>query len=371
MRVTRSSRCTRHAFTLAELGVSIVAVGALVAVSLPTLGHARGIDRTEESQAKMRALGTASAQYGADNADAIFSFSTSDNAAKSELLDTMSLLTGRPTEGGEPHVLRRLDNVTPRRRYSHVLLFQYLDARLPEPLAASPFDRNLLGWQQDPIYAQDNTVPYAKSNGESGSDRSENWTNTDVRQMWPYGSSYQVSTSAWNVNNSSEGNPWSPIDSTPNLFNVGAAAKRAYAEVAFPAGKVHMFEEFDGLWHKEALWFAYPEARCNLLFFDGSVRRLLSRDSNPGWNPRQPNSLWEQRYYPFDTFPWYHPSYASRTEFKMRYRWTREGLGGIDYGGREVNVPPAVRDHPDYRTEPEERFGPRYKEQNASPIDEP
>ena len=145
----------------------------------------------------------------------------------------------------------------------------------------------------------------------------------------------QTVPAAWNRN--SGGTSWAPTKDTPHLFFIGNAQQRFYKDVLFPSQKVHMFEEFDRLTNSAGIWFAYDNAKCNLLFFDSSVRNLPTNEANAGANPDEPDTLWKQRYFPLDTFPSYAPGFKNREEFLMRYRWTREGLHGVDYGGTEIN----------------------------------
>jgi len=98
-----------------------------------------------------------------------------------------------------------------------------------------------------------------------------------------------------------------------------------------------MFEEFDRFSDSAGLYFAYPEAKCNLAFFDGSVRNEQTADANPGWNPDEPEQpAWTQIYVPLDTFPLPKGGTNDPTQYCQRYRWTRYGLQGIDFGGEDI-----------------------------------
>lgn len=335
------TRRTPRAFTLIELAVVNVVIVAVLALLQPAVGKARGSSRDITSQQNMALLGRGGMLYAGDNEGQVHSLNPSISAGQGQAIEIISRLTGRTVGGTSQDALLRLNSIIPHRRYQHLVLMAYFDLPLPLASSASPFDRNLLQWQQDPFASQQATVPYAAGPAPAGYDQSSNWPNQDVRQLWPYASSYQTVPAAWNPNNNDGARKtWNPVAETPHLFSstftASTGQQRFYSEVRFPSQKVFQFEEFDRVSDPNGLWFAYPNARCNLLFFDGSVRNLATSEANPGWNPAAPAAPWEQRYVPLDTFPYYADGFGLNQTLPMRYRWTRQGLGGLDYGLREL-----------------------------------
>jgi len=354
--------------------VVIAIIALLIGILLPALGKARASARNVLSQSNMRSLGQASNNYAADSSDLIAAYSWRANKPErmlgvggSDDETVVSFPTNlRAVQQQNTHILRRLTgrinngNVSgpgtgrilgfstrlPQRRYTHLVIFDYLTSAMPEPIAASPLDRNLVQWQSDPLDLS--TVPYINGIPAGGFyDDDENWDRPNTHQRWAYAATYQTVPAAWNNDRAPT---WSPVKDTPHLMSGGDAiltGYRKYTQVAFPAGKVYMFEEFDRFSSSKGIAWMYPEAKCNLLFFDGSVRGESSAEANPGWQPNEPDTLWKQKWVPLDTFPLFHKG-EPEDEWFQYYRWTREGLQGIDYGGGEINLPEAVRNDPDY-----------------------
>ncbi len=346
----------KNAFTLIELLVVIAIIALLIGILLPALGQAQRSAKNVLSQSNQRSLNTGSANFAADNKDGIFSFrwragqtyvmedgSTRNpvshiQAAQMENQNILWRATGR-MKG--PLKIVQFAGRLPHRRFSHLVLLDFLTDVQPEPIAASPFDRNLIDWQGDQLsYGLGSTVPYANGT-PAGYDQDPGWANVAMRQRWPFASTYQMVPAAWNTDGINGQVTYVPTANTPHLFQGGGnivLGRRKVTQVAHTSSKVMMFEEFDRFSDKKGLYFAYPEAKPNLAFFDGSVRSELTDECNPGWNPDEADTVWRQFYVALDTFPEPKGGLSDRTLYCQRFRWTRHGLQGIDFGGSDVGT---------------------------------
>ncbi len=358
-----SLRSRSSAFTLIELLVVIAIIALLIGILLPALGQARRSAQNVVAQANLRSLNTGAANYAGDTDGQIFSFSWRGGIPFTNLKNGKQITVGSDSDAAAYQVQDILRRATGRirgtgamlvpsarlmhRRYSHLVLLDYLTDVQPEAIAASPFDKNQILWQEDPLaYLEPGSgVPYADGGAGPGYEIPGFWAETAIIQLWPFASTYQMVPAAWTPDGVNGQITVAPVSDTPHLmtvtqgrFNGLNMGRRKITDVAHASGKVMMFEEFDRFSDSDGLYFAYPEAKCNLAFFDGSVRQEVTQDANPGWNPDSPDEVWRQRYVPLDTFPRPKEGLGNSREYCMRYRWTRHGLKGIDFGGKDVGT---------------------------------
>jgi hypothetical protein len=281
----------------------------------------------------------------------IKSASNDTDAAQWQNMEILQRVTGR-TEGDNRII--RFNQRIPHRRQNHLVLLDYMTTTQPDPVAASPFDTLLLQWQANPTdITAANSIPFAPgSNPGAGYVASTGWTVEGTRQRWAFASSYQTVPAAWNTDGINGTPTWAPIANNPHLFTTNQPdqiklGRRKYTQVAFPSGKVLQFEEFDRLSSSRDLYYLYPDANINLSFFDGSVRRERTADANPGWNPVTPDQEFRQQYVPIDQFPIPKTGLGETDTYCARYRWTRFGLRGIDFGGKEIGRSTSLGDQDD------------------------
>jgi hypothetical protein len=101
------------------------------------------------------------------------------------------------------------------------------------------------------------------------------------------------------------------------------------SDVLFPSSKVFIHEEYD---RRRAVPtnYAYDFARPFKLMFDGSLNQRASGQANAAVNPWT-GELWTQPYVPLDTYPAPFGGLGDQTPVNPRYRWTLNGLSGVDY----------------------------------------
>jgi prepilin-type N-terminal cleavage/methylation domain-containing protein len=348
---TRRAPISGSAFTLIELLVVIAIIALLVAILLPALAGARRAARTTLCAAQLQQMGVSTASYGLDHKDFIWNWSwrvqdamqaddpalrsvSSDmDAQRSQWVDTFRRLTSRP--------LAKETTLLPQILYGHFVLFDYLAARLPEPIYTCPADRVRLGWARNiDVYMAGGAPPYpgAAATPIAPGDR-------DTR--WAFSSSYEITVSAFDGLQTSSAR--SGPDVTGRLRNVSSNhflfsgnpwkfRQQPLHSVAFPGQKVFLHEGH-ARHEKRETYYGYPGAKVNVLAFDGSTNYRSNRNSNPGWDPWAPTSglAFTYQYVPDR---WEAPAVSPTGSDWVQgfYRYTRGGLRGIDFGGKEINT---------------------------------
>lgn len=334
----------RKGFSLIELLVVIAIIALLVSILLPALKEARRAARTVGCLANLQQLGRAHGAYSND------------------FKGQVGALTGPPGQGYPLHyksqseaqgleLIRRYsafpEIVLPSFHYvtsaleqhSHLALTTYMGEKLPMPGSACPEDAARIEWQRNPgNIDQTSYVPKKEHNRFH-------------RGWFPFSSSYQLTpagalkTSMSHLLFYMQGNEHDTYSYKNGSVEYG---RRRFEDIRYPSQKVAMADTQQRHSGKRDLFFLYPEAQQPILFWDSSVSVRKTADANPGWNTHvfspSTDATMIFKYVP-DVFespvPISQASTSSRSQWEKaqtvigRYRWTRNDLEGIDFGGVE------------------------------------
>lgn len=341
------------AFTLIELLVVIAIIALLVAILLPGLADARRAARQVANLANLRSLGTASVSYSTEGRDAIPTFTWSSLPVGTPLPDGLGLSSGQLDDSAKQAywIIKRrsalgggsgmatfgtapwTNNWIPQVYFNHLVLFDFLSSRLPDPALISPGDSFRKRLQDDPINEAERLAT----------------TPGSPRAVWPVSSSYQFPAAGYTPDKSrsrgyvSQGEnqvQYSVILDDPR-WKLG---KRKFTDVRFPAQKVMWHEDVGYHKGKFPLYFTNPGANITLTTYDGSAKSIDTKDINEGAYATQNIGsslvLVSPAWIDYDnTFSagWGLPFWNAqgRGLFQNgRCRWTTNGLGGLDLGGR-------------------------------------
>lgn len=330
---------SRAAFTLIELLVVIAIIALLLSLLLPAIASARKTARVTVCTANLRTLTTAMSTYSVDFTDRIASFTwkvgvdygppfgSAGQATDSAANQAIWILHNRADRQDVQPVTQWIPHIF----YSHLVLNDYLEQRLPEPTMACPEDRLRIAWQRDPLNFE--TLFTANVDRPPGSGNG--------LKRWPYSSSYQLVPAAWSHDARSNGRLTTTQHLMPHKAFSGSQlpmGDRLFSSVLFPSGKVAWFDEFARHGRRDR-FFAMRDAAQPLAFFDGHVTMKKTSDANPSFQPNNPGSTGPTviRYEPEG---WEPPTTTGNLSEPVAgmFRWTRGGLKGLDFGGNEIDT---------------------------------
>lgn len=330
----------KYAFTIIELLVVIAIIALLMAILLPALAGARHASRTTICQSHLREMMTAYHSYASDLKDIIANINvpgTYGNAPDGDLAElARSFIVDRTGDTTLPKY--QFPAFSMNLFKDHAFLALTAGGYLGDGFTFAticPEDRPRLTWRAYP------------SEMASSAFKPQKPVNKANLDWWPYSSTYELSP--WACIRKTKEHPGNLNQSYVQLDNhdefslvptakVGTYFYRKMRDVAFPAQKAALYDTQQRHVGKTNLFFCFQKASQPIAFFDGSVSVRTTRDANKGQDPDNPSDkgTCRMQYVPDPVLDSPVPSGFSTTIPAGYYRWTRGGLGGIDFAGEEV-----------------------------------
>lgn len=352
----------RRALALTELVIVLALFALLFALALPVIQDHRRHASIKADLSKLRMIAMASAMYSDASQDRLFTFSWKPGQVpvtpNTQLaLANANLNTNSGADELRAAVLQQLDILThaykderlppdpalaptghaPHINYNHLVLNKFLNASLPNDLFISAADKHRTYWKNNLDEYLDNPIasPVRPPTGESSF--LQLW-------RWPFSSSFQVGVSHYSNDTGNVGNPPTPR-TAQRITNhrawsmptePGVLANRTMNEVAFPAQKVTLFDEFDRYNANGPQYFAIEKGSNLVNFYDGHAERKPIAEANFGFWPNDPergSTTPDQPsfFYGYNPITWWDPPGAVSRSVPAYYDQTRGGLQGIDF----------------------------------------
>lgn len=370
----RKSRGTAG-FTLIELLIVIAIIALLIGILLPALGEARRSGKLAICQSNLRQLAIANATFGSEKRDRLLANTwKSGDPFRTDLpgWEGRSGYYGSDQEAFADEVVWNIrkkvmlsaqdapvpQNWIPFILYTHIAGADYTGGQLPNPTIACPEDLWRMAIQRNWQSPESTGLPYPINGGD----------NTSTTWRWPFSASYQFHQSHWGPSKGERrmnpqgqmqqaaiwyptatggGNLWT--NNGDNTIKDQFGSNRL-GDVRFPSQKVMASDEFGRHAGRKTTFFAAPESKQPLVFYDSSVRIYQTGETNPGWDPTSAgnrggsaNSMTLRLNYTKDqqTYdPLLYPFTGNREEggntlrtYKVAagwFRYTRGGLQGWD-----------------------------------------
>ena len=223
----------------------------------------------------------------------------------------------------------RYDNNYKPLYLSTLVLADFLQDSLPAEWSVSPGDKVRLEWAADPDNPPDLGDPEIED---------------FVATFGPYGSSYELMPAFIapdvRVGNQSTISPYKPHHQLMLIPGGLQWGGRRVSEVSFPSQKVHMAERESFFFGPRPAYYLQSVARVPVLMVDGSASPRTAADANASWRPNNPGDPHSSRvdYVPNLIYeaPPLMEGEPKDVNLECGYKWTRQGLRGIDFNGQRA-----------------------------------
>ncbi|MEM1329606.1 MAG: prepilin-type N-terminal cleavage/methylation domain-containing protein [Planctomycetota bacterium] len=379
----KSMKRSGSAFTLIELLVVIAIIALLIGILLPALGEARRAGRLSQALSNLRTVNQAAASYGAQFNDSLYTLSWRPGDQANSAFDDIrgaSINTG--TGAGAAQAIdiirrfasldedelgtQRLTGWIPHVLYSHLVLIDFINQKLPEEVMIDPGDKlrqEAANNYREVVLNGIRVVPGVNLDAQNYEPLQ--W---DAGTTTPFSSSYQLTVAHYDAMQSITGETdirvggdstkakdlrVTPTEST-NTFNTQGSplgyGGNKFSRISFPSSKVMLYDEFSRHFGNQAKYFAQDNSSVPNAFYDGSVRVTQSNDANPGWEAASGQILLNSagdavRGVIYEGGPLDPPlatnireRQGNRYRFNILYNYTASGLRGVDFGGEPVNI---------------------------------